>query len=57
LFEKFLLVLDFPHYQPIAINIEILTSKSYSSDPARGSKINGRASTPGPLAVEGGTEI
>ena len=46
-----------PHYKPIAININIPTSKSYSSDPASGSKINGSASMPGALAVEGGTVI
>jgi hypothetical protein len=39
------------------IDNEKLTSKSYSSGPASGSRMKGSASTPGTLAVEGGTEI
>jgi hypothetical protein len=36
--------------------MKLLTSKSYSSAPARESKMYGSASTPGALATEGGTE-
>ena len=39
------------------MNNEKPTSKPYSSGPASGSKMNGSASTPGAVAVKGGTEI